>query len=217
MMIRHLKQMITAFKRLIKKQRVGRFSQSTAFTLLTKPLWQHEKIRTLVGAPLVAAAITGASLAAPQVDTLSAWDISQSPTVIPGYSANSEHTFLLPVTQLTGISQYFHAGHPGIDFRAPLRSDVVAMDNGVVTEIVDSTVGYGRHVYIQHEDNRVGLYAHLGLIMVNIGDEVRAGDKIGEIGMTGWTTGPHLHFEVRAESGAINPIPLLSKALSELK
>lgn len=204
-------------QRFVKKHRVGRFAQSNLLTLITKPLWQHDRIRALVGAPLVAAAVMGAGMSAPNTDALKSWDISQPVAVIQGFSTESDYTYMLPVVSLTGISQYFHTGHPGVDFRAPLKSDVVAMDNGVVASIVESTSGYGRHVYVKHSDGRVGLYAHLGLIMVEVGESIKAGDKIGEVGLTGWTTGPHLHFEVRNNGAAINPIPLLSKALANLK
>lgn len=201
----------------MSKQRKGRFAQSTAFTLITRPLWQYERIKAWMGAPLVAAAIMGAGMSAPNTDVLQSWDISQPVNVIQGYSTESDYTYLLPVASLTGISQYFHAGHPGIDFRAPLKSEVVAMDNGTITNIVEEPYGYGRHVYVTFDNGMVGLYAHLGLIMVELNERVQAGDTIGQIGMTGRTTGPHLHFELRKNGQATNPIPMLSKALGNLK
>lgn len=216
-MIRKIKHTFSTIERWIEKQRKGIFAQSTALTLLTRPLWQYEKIKTWMGAPLLAAAIFGAGVTAPDTDALRTWDISQPVAVIQGYSSESDSTYLLPVADLTGISQYFHAGHPGIDFRAPIKSDVLAMDNGVVTEIVEEPYGYGRHVYITHDDGQISLYAHLGLIMVELDEQIHAGDKVGEIGMTGRTTGPHLHFELRKDSQAVNPIPMLSKALNSLK
>jgi murein DD-endopeptidase MepM/ murein hydrolase activator NlpD len=216
-MIRQLKQTFRSIEKWIDKQRRGRFAQSTALTLLTRPLWQHETIKAWMGAPLLAAAIFGAGVTTPDTDALKSWDISQPVAVIQGYSTENDYTYLLPVADLTGISQYFHSGHPGIDFRAPLRSAILAMDNGEVTSIVEEQYGYGRHVYVTHEDGTVSLYAHLGLIMVELHEQVKAGDKIAEIGMTGRTTGPHLHFELRQDGSAINPIPRLSKALTELK
>ena len=216
-MIRRLHTSTRAINRWIKHKRTGRFSQSTLFTLITRPLWQHDKIKAWFGAPIVAALVAGASAAPmPANDLLQGWDVSQPVTEIVGYSGPFEtsHTYLLPVTTLTGISQYFHPGHPGIDFRAPLGSDVIAMDNGVVSSIVEERFGYGRHVYILQDDGNSTLYAHLGLIMVENGEKIKAGSKIAEIGMTGWTTGPHLHFEIKKSGNSINPIPMLSKALT---
>lgn len=215
-MIKEIKYTASFINRWIEKRRRGVFARSTALTLLTRPLWQYEKIRTWMGAPLLAAAIFGAGVATPDTDALRSWDISQPVTVIHGYAFESDYTYLLPVANLTGISQYYHAGHPGVDFRAPIKSDVLAIDNGKITKIVEESYGYGRHVYITHQDGQVSLYAHLGLIMVEIDEQINAGEKIGEIGMTGRTTGPHLHFELRKEGKAVNPVPMLSKALSSL-
>lgn len=171
-----------------------------------------------MGAPLVAAVVVGAtSSAMPSADSLQVWDISQPASEIPGFTqVLTDHTYLLPVTHLTGISQTFHAGHPGIDFRAPLGSDVVSMDDGVVTDIVEQQQGYGRHVYVTDIDGKVALYAHVGLIMVEVGEQIKAGQKVAEVGMTGWTTGPHLHFEVMQDGAKINPMPLVSKAIASL-
>lgn len=218
-MIRSAKKQFKAIKRWIKRERRGRFSQSTLFTLVTRPLWQYDRIKAWAGGPLVAAVMVGATASAlPAVDVLQGWDVRQPVNDIPGFSTQiqTSHTYLLPVAHLTGISQTFHAGHPGIDFRAPLGSDVLAMDDGVVTDIVEQKQGYGRHVYIQDADGKETLYAHLGLIMVEIGDSIKAGQKVGEIGMTGWTTGPHLHFEVAQDGSKINPLPLVSKAIASI-
>jgi murein DD-endopeptidase MepM/ murein hydrolase activator NlpD len=216
-MKQYLNKTYRAIKRWIKRERKGRFSQSTAFTLITRPLWQYDRIKAWMGAPIVAALVIGVNTTQmPANDILQGWDVSQPVTEITGFSVQlqTDHTYLVPVTPLTGISQYFHQGHPGIDFRAPLGTDVVAMDDITVTKIIEERYGYGRHVYVEQGDGKVALYAHLGLIMVETGDKIKAGDVIGEIGMTGWTTGPHLHFEVRHEGAAINPIPMLSKALA---
>lgn len=216
-MTQRLNKTLQTITRWIRKERKGRFSQSTVLTLVTRPIWQHDRIRAIMGAPLFAAVIVGAtSGATPPTDSLQGWDITQPPSEIAGYSPSvyTNHTYLLPVSTLTGISQYFHPGHPGLDFRAPLGSGVLAMDNGTVTQIVELPYGYGRHIYIQHSDNTTALYAHLGLIMVEVGEHVTAGDKVGEIGLTGWTTGPHLHFEVTEQGAKINPMTLLSRAIA---
>jgi murein DD-endopeptidase MepM/ murein hydrolase activator NlpD len=217
-MIRPFKKQLRAIKKWIRSQRKGRFSRSTAVSLITRPLWQRDRVRAWMGAPLVAAMVMGAtSSAMPSTDSLQVWDISQPASDIPGFTqVLTDHTYFLPVAHLTGISQTFHAGHPGIDFRAPLGTDVVSLDDGVVTDIVEQQQGYGRHVFVTDTDGKVVLYAHVGLIMVEVGDQIKAGQKVAEIGMTGWTTGPHLHFEVMQDGAKINPLPLVSKALASL-
>lgn len=218
-MIRPFKKQLKSLHKWVKSQRKGRFSQSTVISLITRPLWQNDRIKAWIGAPLMAAfLISTTSSTVPPTDSLQVWDISQPVSDIPGFlpQVTTDHTYLLPVTQLTGISQTFHAGHPGIDLRAPLGSDVVSMDAGTVTDIVEQQQGYGRHIYVADTDGKVALYAHLGLIMVEVGDSITAGQKVGEVGMTGWTTGPHLHLEVVQDGNRINPLPLLTKSISAL-
>ena len=215
-MKQRLNTTLRTINRWIRKERKGRFSKSTVLTLITRPLWERDRIRAIVGAPLVAAVIAGAGTNAfPNTDTLQGWDISQPVSEISGYTTqiHTDHTYFLPVASLIGISQYFHGGHPGVDFRAPLGSKVLAMDSGTVTNIIEQPYGYGRHVYVQDEDGVETLYAHLGLIMVEVGEYVEANSQIGEIGLTGYSTGPHLHFEVVEKGTKLNPVTLLSRAI----
>lgn len=111
-----------------------------------------------------------------------------------------------PVPENTGMSQGYHALHNGIDITAPLGSEVKAIEAGEVTLIANERGGYGRRVEITHENNKVSLYAHLGKIDVYEGDKVTPETTIGEIGLTGRTTGPHLHLEVRVDGHTINPL-----------
>lgn len=96
--------------------------------------------------------------------------------------------------------------HTGIDFAAPQGTDIFAAEDGVV--IVSQTYGsYGEAIVIDHGNGLWTLYAHIrkGGRMVSKGDEVERGDKIAEVGSTGNSTGPHLHFEVRKDQVAVNP------------
>ncbi len=119
-------------------------------------------------------------------------------------------TIAYPVPKAIGISQSFYALHPGLDIRAPRGSDVLAIEPGLVTKVANEKYGYGRRVEITHEDGKVSLYAHLDKIEVYEGDLVTAETKIGEIGLTGRTTGPHLHLEVHLDGRALNPLTELS-------
>jgi murein DD-endopeptidase MepM/ murein hydrolase activator NlpD len=99
--------------------------------------------------------------------------------------------------------------HTGTDFAAPLGTRIGAVMKGEV--IAAGYAGaYGRQVAIRHEDGTVTSYSHMNMIAVSVGDIVYAGDKVGEVGMTGNTTGPHLHFEVMPDGETqINPMPWL--------
>ena len=104
------------------------------------------------------------------------------------------------ITSLFGMRKHPVYGsmrmHTGIDIGAPHGSPVVAVQDGYV--VFRGNMGaYGNVVLIEHGDCRT-FYAHLSRINVKAGEKVRAGQKIGEVGSTGLSTGPHLHFEVRA-------------------
>lgn len=86
--------------------------------------------------------------------------------------------------------------HPGIDYKAKLDDEIYAVSNGKVVVSNNDADGYGLYVVLEH-DNYCTLYAHLKALILTVGQEVKAGDVIGQVGMTGMTTGPHLHFEIR--------------------
>ncbi len=94
--------------------------------------------------------------------------------------------------------------HTGLDFAAPAGTDVVAAADG---EVVSAgwEGAYGYQVVIEHEDGYQTTYSHLSTIRVDVGDEVDAGDHIGDVGNTGNTTGSHLHFEVLKDGKYIDP------------
>lgn len=94
--------------------------------------------------------------------------------------------------------------HPGVDISADMGSPVVAAGAGRVT-FAGSKSGYGRMVEVDHGDGYQSRYAHLGRLAVRVGDLVRRGDAIGEVGRSGLTTGPNLHYEIRIDDRPVNP------------
>ncbi len=110
------------------------------------------------------------------------------------------------------INQGFVWYHKGIDIGGPVGTPIVAASSGRVSEVYNSgwNGGYGIHVIIAGENGYSTLYAHMSGTNVSPGDIVSAGKSvIGWIGMTGRTTGPHLHFEVRGGGGFINPLSVV--------
>jgi len=132
------------------------------------------------------------------------------------------------MSQEFGVNlQYYQSsgGHNGIDWAIPVGNQIFAAQDGTVIRAEQTTVGYGRHVRIQSNDG-VTIYGHLSVMNVKVGDVVKANQVIGLSGgattdpYSGYSTGPHLHFEYRPNVpptsgipgtllGAIDPKPYL--------
>ena len=82
---------------------------------------------------------------------------------------------------------------------------IVAANSGTVAYVKYGTTGYGRYLIVDHGGGYTTLYAHCSEILVEVGDYVSRGEAIAKVGSTGWSTGPHLHFEVRVNGTAKNP------------
>jgi murein DD-endopeptidase MepM/ murein hydrolase activator NlpD len=95
--------------------------------------------------------------------------------------------------------------HKGTDYKADRGTPVYAAGAGVVT-IAGTQNGYGKVIYIDHGGGLVTRYAHLSHIDVSKGDLVDADTFIGQVGATGRATGPHLHFEIRLDGRAVDPV-----------
>ena len=98
--------------------------------------------------------------------------------------------------------------HYGVDISAPRGTPIVAAADGyvVISGRRNGYGGYGITVEIKHDEHYSTVYAHLCETMVKEGDKVRAGEKIGLVGSTGRSTGPHCHFEVRYDGVAMDPL-----------
>jgi murein DD-endopeptidase MepM/ murein hydrolase activator NlpD len=102
------------------------------------------------------------------------------------------------------------AMHTGIDISAPQGTAVKATADGIVVHAAWNA-GYGRCVVVDHGNGYQTLYGHLSRIEVIDGQEIRRGEIVGEVGSTGHSTGPHLHYEVRIRATPVNPYRFLSR------
>ena len=100
------------------------------------------------------------------------------------------------------------AMHAGIDFRATSGTAVRAAGAGTVVR-AGWAGGYGRMVEVEHGNGLTTRYAHMSRIRVARGDKVETGDVVGEVGSTGRSTGPHLHYEVRRDGVPVDPLRFL--------
>jgi murein DD-endopeptidase MepM/ murein hydrolase activator NlpD len=122
-----------------------------------------------------------------------------------------ERSFIWPVDGGTLTSQFGPRGdtfHDGIDIGAPRGTAVYAARHGEVV-YSDQLRGYGKVIILNHGDGYASVYAHNANHMVSVGTRVRRGQMIARIGETGRTSGPNLHFEVRKDNVARNPLYFL--------
>ncbi len=108
------------------------------------------------------------------------------------------------------ITKGFSDEHPGVDIFAPAGTPVFCCGDGIVVEKNFSKI-FGLYVKIKHENNIYSLYAHLKRVFVNKGEFVKKGDIIGEVGSTGESAGPHLHFEIIKDNKPFYPSFIFSK------
>ena len=103
-----------------------------------------------------------------------------------------------------------HRVHSGTDIAMPMGAYIIAANDGVVTKAGYSSTGYGNMVLIDHGGGVSTLYGHGSEILVQTGQTVKRGDIIMKAGSTGWSTGPHLHFEVRINGQHVDSLPYIT-------
>ena len=104
--------------------------------------------------------------------------------------------------------------HYGMDFTAPLGTDVYATGNGTVVGMVSSQRGFGKHIIIDHGFGYSSVYAHLSNFNVRVGQKVKRGDIIGYVGNTGTSVANHLHYEIKLNGQNVDPVNYYFEDLS---
>lgn len=116
--------------------------------------------------------------------------------------------------RLRRVKQQFTAIHRGVDLNAPMGSDVyAALDGRVSAEGFDPLLG--NYLRVDHGNGVLTLYGHHSRNLAQVGDVVTRGQKIAEVGSTGRSTGPHLHFELRIDGVPHNPLKVLDRTVTE--
>ena len=121
----------------------------------------------------------------------------------PGYTTITS-PFGYRIHPIFGVQRF----HTGLDIGSPLGSSIIAANKGTVVKTAYSS-SYGNMIMIDHGGGILTVYAHLAEILVNTGQEVERGTIIAKSGSTGWSTGPHLHFEVRINGEYVDPLTYL--------
>lgn len=202
----------------ITKPNVGKVKghlASNPVSKLVRPMFDHPSARNIFGGiPLLLAMVLTGTVQMPisafgfaGVNTVAAYE----PAGILAVSLETHNSVVFPVNPNEGLSQDFHALHPGIDIRAKLGSPIKAAMAGTVVYTGYDPFGYGNHIIVDHGSGVQTLYAHMSKILVQVGDMVTNENTLGYVGLTGHTTGPHLHFEVRVNNVKVDPIPFLAR------
>jgi murein DD-endopeptidase MepM/ murein hydrolase activator NlpD len=128
-----------------------------------------------------------------------------------GKVAYKKHDFIWPVEgQCVDLFEEIEGKrHQGIDISSPLGTPIKASNAGKVIYSNNTIRGYGNLIILRHSEEFVTVYAHNQVNLVEEGVWVERGQVIGKVGQTGRASGPHLHFEIRKNNKAVDPLPLL--------
>lgn len=138
--------------------------------------------------------------------------------VTPSPSIGATGSYKWPVDCYVITSEYGYRVHPlqqttkfhaGVDIGAQSGQPIYAADTGVVATAATND-SYGNYVLINHGGGNATLYAHMSSMAVSGNQSVTKGQVIGYVGSTGWSTGPHLHFEIRSGGSTVNPLQFFS-------
>lgn len=143
----------------------------------------------------------------PELPGLSTPDFPRGPAQFNGYIWPAKGVFT------SGFGPRWGRMHRGIDIAAPIGTPIMAAASGEVVFSGWNSGGFGNLVKIRHGDGSVTYYAHNNRLLVRRGEYVEQGQQIAEMGSTGRSTGPHLHFEIRVGgTNAVNPVALLPRS-----
>lgn len=176
---------------------------------LLKKYLMHTKAKSVVGGLLSSFSImAGVAVYQPRdFSVLAQEPINSFGAVISTVDRGPART----IPNFRGVSQGFYVLHPGADITAAEGSAIFPILTGKVVKISVSKFDYGRSVMVEHKNGLVSLYAHMGKIMVDEGDLVSEKTQLGEVGLTGRTTGYHLHLEIRKNDVNVDPLAFLRK------
>ena len=148
---------------------------------------------------------TALRMAAPQMPSIGTSDsyLPQGKGAMKGYIWPAQGVFT------SGYGWRWGRMHKGVDVAGPVGTPIVASAPGVVSYAGYNDGGFGYLVEIDHADGSMTRYAHNSRILVSSGQQVAQGQQVSEMGSTGFSTGPHLHFEIHTPQGTVNPMAYL--------
>jgi murein DD-endopeptidase MepM/ murein hydrolase activator NlpD len=189
-----------------------KYRSGTLLGKIVRHLSEHKSTKKFFAVNLSALVIAGTLLPAAQGNVQAAASDSQpDETVIQTQNTlDTEKSIQYPLESVK-INQGFSIFHPGIDLGSEIGDPIKPIKAGQVIEAEYITDGYGNTILIDHGQGLTSRYAHLSKIEVKVGDKVTTNTEIGKVGITGHSTGPHLHLEIRQNGIPLNPLSVLSQ------
>jgi murein DD-endopeptidase MepM/ murein hydrolase activator NlpD len=186
-------------------EKIRRIKKGSKISRTFRHFFEHKKIHRFLGANLVLASLVSPFVST-SPNTLAEYEspnISNTPIVF-----TTERRVRYPLEKVK-VTQEYKFYHPGIDLSSPSGEPVYPITNGKIEAIQYSRYGYGNAIVVDHGNKITSLYAHLSKINIANNQEVSTNTKIGEVGSTGYSSGSHLHLEIRDAGYPINPLTIL--------
>lgn len=203
--IKHFSRKLRSF---LTRTLTTRSTRGSGLGVYIRRTIRHLNLQQIIGVNLASFAFF-AGVVVPQThEAFSSLEVSLQTQETVVVVDTSPSTFQWPLIQF-GFSQHFSYYHPGVDLTDPVGTSVYPIGDGVVDWVQQLPYGYGRHLLITHPDGIKSLYAHLSTIRVREGERVTKETAIGEVGLTGHTTGSHLHLEIYQNNNPTNPLDVL--------
>ena len=189
-----------------------KYRSGTLLGKVARHLSGHKNTKKFFAANLSAVVVAGTLLPIGQSGVQAA-DFNSEPNEIVIQTQNTlltERSIQYPL-EVIKVNQNYSFFHPGVDLGASIGDSIEPVKAGSVIEADYSKDGYGNTVVIDHGKSLISRYAHLSKIEIKVGEEVTTNTKIGKVGITGRSTGPHLHLEIRQNGFPLNPLSVLPK------
>jgi len=181
---------------------------SRKITKVLRRVFEYPRLKQVLGVNLLSAAVLLSQITVP----VSALDVYSEPELLtlPSFEVETETKigFQTPLGFFR-FTQGFHLFHYGVDLASPKGTPIKPVAQGTVERVESGRYGYGNSVLIDHGSDLKSFYAHLDKINVKEGEEISTKTAIGEVGNSGWSTGPHLHLEIWQNDRPLNPKTVL--------
>jgi len=193
-----------AFRVFFPERKPGRSGSHPISKVFTR-VFENKKTKRFVGVGLtlfiMLFGVMGNILAANEIVA------DETLMVAPVEPIVTEMSLTIPLQGVLG--QGYHAYHRAIDILAPIGTEIRPIAKGKIVEVSLGRLGWGNTVVVEHEMGLKSRYAHMREIKVIEGEVIEGDYVLGTVGMTGWTTGPHLHLEIYQNGRAIDPKTVL--------